>query len=107
MGHPKKPRSPFLRFHHEQLSKKQLNVPDSAKANSELWRQLPEEKKKVYNETFKAEELTYRDKLAKWEAEMANSGQVHLVRKGKLLESVRKDALVDSPESEKKSKSRK
>lgn len=84
---------------------------DSAKASGELWRQLPEEKKKVYNEAFKAEELVYKDRLSKWEAEMANSGQVHLVRRRTLLESVRKDAVVDSPEdspeSGKKSKARK
>lgn len=106
MGRPNKPRSPFFRFAHEQISKQQVPTIESAKRSGELWRELPEAKKKVYIKAFEAENLVYKDKLAKWETKMVDSGHSHLVRKRVLIESVLKDALEDS-ESVKKVKSKK
>lgn len=101
MGRPKKPKSPFFRFSHDQISKQDGMVPDVVKVNSKLWRELPAKQKKVYFDAFKDEDLVFKNNLAKWEADMAKSGHIHLIRKKTLMESVQKD-VSDDMKSKKK-----
>lgn len=51
------------------------------------WNQLPEEKKRVYNESSKAAHVLYEKELAKWETEMIRIGNLDLVRQDTLIEN--------------------
>jgi hypothetical protein len=59
----------------------------------EKWNSLPVEKKDAYNESCKAENVIYKQQLAKWELKMVRLGNVELVRQDALIDQDLKKPL--------------
>lgn len=90
MDKPKKPASGFLRFLKEAYaSSNKENRGEFREFHKKIainWHELPEEKKNAYNDASKAETVTYRQELAKWELKMVRLGNIDLVRQEALIE---------------------
>lgn len=111
MHRPKQPPSAFNRFFQEALlnENEKLPMPSMLKLCSQRWRDLPEEKKLAYEESYKAHNEVYKSKLVNWELAMIKAGYVHLVRKATLLKSVetaRKQNLKESARKKKHSRNK-
>ena len=59
---------------------------DFSRKLAQDWKALPEEKKNVYNQAYKAALVRYKQDLAKWELKMIRLGNVDLVRQEALVE---------------------
>lgn len=64
-----------------------LTQRDLVKQVTTEWRELPEDKRKIYNDAGKAERATYNQELAKWEAEMVQQGHFNEVGDNSELKS--------------------
>lgn len=54
------------------------------------WRALPEAKKNVYIDAYKADRALYKQKLARWELKMIRLGNTDLVRQEALVQPIKK-----------------
>lgn len=59
---------------------------DFSRKIAQDWKALPEEKKNVYNQAYKAAQARYKQELAKWESKMIRLGNTDLVRPEALVE---------------------
>jgi len=103
-GKPKKPVSGFLRFLREAVAKNDrggLEYKQFVKKIANEWKELPEEKKKVYNNASKAEFMPYRQELEKWELKMIRLGNTDVVRKEALIDSEAKKPERGRPNASK------
>jgi len=118
-GLPKHPNSAYVVFMQAEAKKKHVvNQPsDFIKKVAELWKALPEESKKVYENLAQEEKVTFAKEIKAWQTRMVSEGKAKLVqayedmkRRGKLIdteESTRKRNVKDKsakevPESSKK-----
>jgi hypothetical protein len=93
MDRPKKPASGFLRFLQEQFKNFEAGKSNYREFQSKIakdWSQLPEDKKKAYNEACRLESIQYKQDLTKWEMKMIRLGHTDLVRNDTLIETVEK-----------------
>lgn len=91
MDRPKKPASGFLRFLTEQFKNFETGKSNYREFQSKIaadWSQLPEEKKKIYNDACRQELVQYKQELAKWEMKMIRLGHTDLVRNDTLIDAV-------------------
>lgn len=95
---PKKPATGYIRYQLEmQPTRGDMNRHDFIRKIATAWNELPEAKRKPYNDAYAADAVKYKDELAKWEKEMIKLGNVDLVRKS---------AAIDTAEPKPRRKSR-
>lgn len=93
MDKPKKPKSGFIRFLVESFENYRKGEEDYRSYHKKLvqqWKELAEAKRAEYNAAAKAELVTYKQDLAKWELKMIRLGNVELVRQEALIEPTTK-----------------
>lgn len=59
---------------------------DFMRKTAAVWRELPEAKRNVYIEKYKADVVKYRVEQEEWEKKMLSLGNTDLVRKSALIE---------------------
>lgn len=99
MNRPKRPASGFFRFLKERLEGNKRDIltqRELVKQVSAEWRELPEEKRKAYNDACKAEIATYNQELAKWAVEMVKQGHFNSSDNPELKAAVGKDEKSSS-----------
>ncbi|KAM9061054.1 transcription factor A, mitochondrial [Sarcophilus harrisii] len=94
---PKKPLSAYIRFtmEHRPLLKEQnpdLKSTEIIKKLAEAWRELPQSKKKVYEEATKAEFEVYKEENSKYIAELNHAEKKNL-KEEKRRKRVRKEII--------------
>ncbi|XP_051838590.1 transcription factor A, mitochondrial [Antechinus flavipes] len=94
---PKKPLSAYIRFtvEHRPIIKEQnpdLKNTEIIKKLAEAWRELPQSKKKVYEEATKAEFKIYKEETSKYKAELDPAEKKNL-KEEKRRRRVRKEII--------------
>lgn len=90
---PKKPASGHVRFVTEAFKERdrgELPMVEFGKQLAKEWHALPEAKKSVYKNAYKADFALYKEDLIKWELKMIRLGNTDLVRKQALPVSMKK-----------------
>ncbi|XP_017745401.1 PREDICTED: transcription factor A, mitochondrial [Rhinopithecus bieti] len=75
---PKKPVSSYLRFSKEQLPIFRAENPDAKPTElirriAKLWRELPDSKKKIYQDAYRADWQVYKEKISRFKEQLTPS----------------------------------
>ncbi|XP_055454962.1 transcription factor A, mitochondrial [Psammomys obesus] len=101
-NYPKKPMSSYLRFSTEQLPRFKAQYPDArlidlVRKIAAVWRDLPEEERKVYETDFKAEWEKYKEAMTRFKEQLSPS-QLKLLEKELKQKRLRKKAILRKKE---------
>ncbi|KAM6184826.1 transcription factor A, mitochondrial [Rhynchocyon petersi] len=101
-SYPKKPLSSFLRFSTEQLPIFKAQNPDAKNSElikkiAQMWRELPESKKKIYEDAYKADWQAYRDEINRIHEQLTPS-QIISLEKEIMQKRLKRKALIKKRE---------
>ncbi|XP_004681135.1 PREDICTED: transcription factor A, mitochondrial [Condylura cristata] len=101
-GYPKKPMTSYVRFSKEQLPIFKAQNPDAKNSDlikkiAQLWRELPEEKKKIYENAYRADWEAYKEEINRIQKQLTPSQMVSL-EKEILQKRLKKKALLKKRE---------
>ncbi|XP_036192685.1 transcription factor A, mitochondrial [Myotis myotis] len=82
-SYPKKPMTSYVRFSKEQLAIYKARNPEAKNSElikkiAEVWRELPESEKKIYEDAYKADWQAYKEELNRIQEQLTPSQKVSL-----------------------------
>ncbi|EPQ07061.1 Transcription factor A, mitochondrial, partial [Myotis brandtii] len=82
-SYPKKPMTSYVRFSKEQLAIYKARNPEAKNSElikkiAEIWRELPESEKKIYEDAYKADWQAYKEELNRIQEQLTPSQKVSL-----------------------------
>ncbi|XP_040831739.1 transcription factor A, mitochondrial isoform X2 [Ochotona curzoniae] len=97
-SYPKKPMTSYLRFSKEQLPRFKAQNPDAKNSElikkiAELWRELPDSEKKVYEDAYRVEWEAYKEEISRIQEHLTPS-QLLSMEKEIMQKRLRKKALI-------------
>ncbi|KAF6111848.1 transcription factor A, mitochondrial [Phyllostomus discolor] len=97
-SYPKKPMTSYVRFSKEQLPIFKAQNPGARNSElikkiAELWRELPDSQKKVYEDAYKADWQAYKQELIRIEEELTPSQRVTL-EKEMMQKRLKKKSII-------------
>ncbi|XP_006895656.1 PREDICTED: transcription factor A, mitochondrial [Elephantulus edwardii] len=100
--YPKKPLSSFLRFSTEQLPIFKAQNPDAknselVKKIAQLWRELPDSKKKIYEDAYRADWQAYKEEINRIQEQLTPS-QIMSIEKELTQKRLKRKALIKKRE---------
>ncbi|XP_055976751.1 transcription factor A, mitochondrial [Sorex fumeus] len=101
-SYPKKPMTSYVRFSKEQLPLFKAQHPDAKNSElikkiAQLWRELPDSEKKVYEDAYRAEWEAYKEELSRIQKQLTPS-QIVSLEKEILQKRLKKKALLKKRE---------
>ncbi|XP_054428738.1 transcription factor A, mitochondrial isoform X1 [Pteronotus mesoamericanus] len=101
-SYPKKPMTSYVRFSKEQLPIFKAQNPGARNSElikkiAELWRELPDSEKKVYEDAYKADWQAYKQELIRIEEELTPSQRVAL-EKEMMQKRLKKKSIIKKRE---------
>ncbi|XP_004607685.1 transcription factor A, mitochondrial isoform X2 [Sorex araneus] len=101
-GYPKKPMTSYVRFSKEQLPLFKAQNPDAKNSElirkiAQLWRELPDSDKKVYEDAYRAEWEAYKEEINRIQKQLTPS-QIVSLEKEILQKRMKKKALLKKRE---------
>uniref|UniRef100_A0A914V4W5 HMG box domain-containing protein n=1 Tax=Plectus sambesii TaxID=2011161 RepID=A0A914V4W5_9BILA len=96
LGKPKRPLSPFMRYH-SSLKLTGKSIVDHSRAAGEAWNKMSDAEKQSYTSGYSAEMEKYKKEMSEWRTKMATTGHVNI-----LPLSARKTELKKTKEHQKK-----
>ncbi|ELW67206.1 Transcription factor A, mitochondrial [Tupaia chinensis] len=101
-SYPKKPMTSYLRFSKEQLPIFKAQDPDAKNSElirkiAELWRELPESEKKIYEDAYRADWQAYKEEINRIHEQLTPS-QVLSLEKEIMQKRLKKKALIKKRE---------
>ncbi|XP_064344239.1 transcription factor A, mitochondrial isoform X2 [Camelus dromedarius] len=101
-GYPKKPMTSYVRFSKEQLPLFKAQNPDAKNSElikkiAELWRELPDSEKKIYEDAYRADWQAYKEEINRIQEQLTPS-QVVLLEKEIMQKRLKKKALIKKRE---------
>uniref|UniRef100_A0A8D0JV15 HMG box domain-containing protein n=1 Tax=Sus scrofa TaxID=9823 RepID=A0A8D0JV15_PIG len=97
-GFPKKPMTSYVRFSKEQLPIFKAQNPDAKNSElikkiAELWRELPDSEKKIYEDAYRADWQVYKEEVNRIQEQLTPSQMVSL-EKEIMQKRLKKKALI-------------
>ncbi|KAM9618494.1 transcription factor A, mitochondrial isoform 2-T2 [Trichechus inunguis] len=97
-SYPKKPLSSYLRFSTEQLPIFKAQNPDAKNSElikkiAQLWRELPDSEKKVYEDAYKADWQAYKEEINRIQEQLTPS-QIVSMEKEIMQKRLKRKALI-------------
>lgn len=101
-GFPKKPMTSYVRFSKEQLPIFKAQNPDAKNSElikkiAELWRELPDSEKKIYEDAYRADWQVYKEEVNRIQEQLTPSQMVSL-EKEIMQKRLKKKALIKKRE---------
>ncbi|XP_006209150.1 transcription factor A, mitochondrial [Vicugna pacos] len=101
-GYPKKPMTSYVRFSKEQLPLFKAQNPDAKNSElikkiAELWRELPDSEKKIYEDAYRADWQAYKEEINRIQEQLTPS-QVVSLEKEIMQKRLKKKALIKKRE---------
>ncbi|XP_004583634.2 transcription factor A, mitochondrial [Ochotona princeps] len=101
-SYPKKPMTSYLRFSKEQLPIFKAQNPDAKNSElikkiAEVWRELPDSEKKVYEDAYRVEWEAYKEEISRIQEHLTPS-QLLSMEKEIMQKRLRKKALIKKRE---------
>ncbi|XP_061051989.1 transcription factor A, mitochondrial isoform X3 [Eubalaena glacialis] len=98
IGYPKKPMTSYVRFSKEQLPIFKAQNPDAKiseliKKIAELWRELPDAEKKIYEDAYRTDWQAYKEEINRIQEQLTPSQMVSL-EKEIMQKRLKKKALI-------------
>ncbi|XP_025289873.1 transcription factor A, mitochondrial [Canis lupus baileyi] len=100
--YPKKPLTSYVRFSKEQLPIFKAQNPDAKNSElirkiAQLWRELPESEKKIYEDAYRADWQAYKEEINRIQEQLTPS-QIMSLEKEILQKRLKKKALIKKRE---------
>ncbi|KAF5927862.1 transcription factor A, mitochondrial [Diceros bicornis minor] len=100
--YPKKPMTSYVRFSKEQLPIFKAQNPDAKNSElikkiAQLWRELPDSEKKIYEDAYRADWQAYKEEINRFQEQLTPSQMVSL-EKEITQKRLRKKALIKKRE---------
>uniref|UniRef100_A0A8C3YUJ8 Transcription factor A, mitochondrial n=1 Tax=Catagonus wagneri TaxID=51154 RepID=A0A8C3YUJ8_9CETA len=97
-GFPKKPMTSYVRFSKEQLPIFKAQNPDAKNSElikkiAELWRELPDSEKKIYEDAYRADWQAYKEERSRIQEQLTPS-QIISLEKEIMQKRLKKKALI-------------
>ncbi|KAL2769646.1 transcription factor A, mitochondrial isoform 2 precursor [Daubentonia madagascariensis] len=97
-SYPKKPLTSYLRFSKEQLPIFKAQNPDAKNSElikkiAELWRELPDSEKKIYEDAYRADWQAYKEEVNRIQEQLTPSQMISL-EKEIMQKRLKKKALI-------------
>uniref|UniRef100_A0A8C3YVE0 Transcription factor A, mitochondrial n=1 Tax=Catagonus wagneri TaxID=51154 RepID=A0A8C3YVE0_9CETA len=101
-GFPKKPMTSYVRFSKEQLPIFKAQNPDAKNSElikkiAELWRELPDSEKKIYEDAYRADWQAYKEERSRIQEQLTPS-QIISLEKEIMQKRLKKKALIKKRE---------
>ncbi|XP_008055393.1 transcription factor A, mitochondrial-like isoform X2 [Carlito syrichta] len=101
-SYPKKPMTSYLRFTKEQLPILKAQDPDAKnseliKRTAELWRELPDSEKKIYEDAYRADWQAYKEEINRIQEQLTPS-QILPLEKEIMQKCLKKKVLIKKRE---------
>ncbi|XP_054937086.1 transcription factor A, mitochondrial isoform X2 [Physeter macrocephalus] len=98
IGYPKKPMTSYVRFSKEQLPIFKAQNPDAKNSElikkiAELWRELPDAEKKIYEDAYRTDWQAYKEEINRIQEQLTPSQLVSL-EKEIMQKRLKKKALI-------------
>ncbi|XP_076976341.1 transcription factor A, mitochondrial-like isoform X1 [Tamandua tetradactyla] len=101
-GYPKKPLTSYVRFSKEQLPMVKAQNPDVKSSElikkiAQLWRELPDSEKKIYEDAYRADWQAYKEEINRIQEQLTPK-QIMSLEKEIMQKRLRKKALIKKRE---------
>ncbi|XP_016076321.1 PREDICTED: transcription factor A, mitochondrial [Miniopterus natalensis] len=101
-SYPKKPMTSYVRFSKEQLAIFKAQNPDARNSElikkiAEIWRELPESEKKIYEDAYKADWQAYKEEINRIQEQLTPSQKVSL-EKEMMQKRLKKKSIIKKRE---------